>query len=483
MHKFDTKIQYLKYKAVKQVAIHAWKDDLLENVLNIPKEIVPGKVPTMRCCVYKERAILSERVRLAMGGNKKNPNIIEVIDIACDECPAAGYQITDSCRGCLAHHCMEVCPKDAIYIDNDRRCRIDKTKCIECGKCASVCPYTAIISRQRPCMLACKVKAISITDNGAAHIDKDKCIECGACMYQCPFGAISEKSFILNVIDMINKSNNGTKYPVYAIIAPSLITQFSYVKPGQVLTAIKKLGFNQIFEVAQGADIVAYNETKELSEKGFLTSSCCPAFVSYIRKSFPELTPFISSNLSPMGALAKYMKEQDPDCRIVFIGPCTAKKSEIQQKPLKGLVDAVITFEELLALFDSKDIELENLEETEIDNASYFGRIFARSHGLTDAIEQAIKEQDLPQDFKFKPVVCDGIDQCKVALMRKLKNLLDGNFIEGMACNGGCVGGAGILTRMPSYDKLKTCTDNYGKQATTETITDSINSLPNIKRD
>ena len=481
MHKFDTKIQYLKYKAVKQVAIHAWKDDLLENVLNIPKEIIPGKIPTMRCCVYKERAILTERVRLAMGGNGKNPNVIEVIDIACDECPAAGYQITDSCRGCLAHHCIEVCPRGAIYVDHDRRCRIDKDKCIECGKCASVCPYTAIISRQRPCMVACKVKAISINESGSAQIDNDKCIECGSCMNQCPFGAISEKSFILNVIDMINKSNGGTKYPVYAIIAPALSTQFIYAKHGQVLTAIKKLGFNQVFEVAQGADMVAYKETEELAEKGFLTSSCCPAFVSYIKKTYPDLVPFISSNLSPMATLAKYMKEQDPECKIVFIGPCTAKKSEIRQPHLKDIIDSVITFEELLALFDSKNINPEELEETELDNASYFGRIFARSRGLTDAIAQAVKEQNI-RDFEFKPVVCDGIDQCKVALMKKLKGLLDGNFIEGMVCPGGCVGGAGILTRAISPEKQKASAESYGKEASTKTITDSINSLPNLKR-
>lgn len=480
MHKFDTKIQYLKYKAVKHVAIHAWHDDLLENVLNIPKEIVPGKVPTMRCCVYKERAILTERVKLAMGGNRKNPNVIEIIDIACDECPAAGYQITDSCRGCLAHHCIEVCPRDAIYVDHDRRCHIDKEKCIECGKCASVCPYTAIISRQRPCMVACKMKAISINDDGYAHIDNDKCIECGSCMNQCPFGAISEKSFIINVIDIIRKSDEGRKYPVYAIVAPSIATQFSYAKPGQVITAIKKLGFTQVFEVAQGADMVAYKETQELAEKGFLTSSCCPAFVSYVEKFYPELVPFVSSNLSPMATLAKYMKEQDPTCKIVFIGPCTAKKSEIQKPELKDYINVAITFEELLALFDSKDLVLEDLEETELDNASYFGRIFARSHGLTDAIEQSIKEQNLSEEFEFKPVVCDGIDQCKVALMKKLKNLLDGNFIEGMACTGGCVGGAGILSRSRAVEKQKATAEEHGKKAKTQTITESINSLPKI---
>ena len=238
--------------------------------------------------------------------------------------------------------------------------------------------------------------------------------------------------------------------------------------------------FYKVFEVENGVDMVEYKEYKELAEKGFLTSSCCPAFVSYVQKFYPELVPFISSNLSPMATFAKYLKEQNPACKIVFIGPCTAKKSEIQKPELKDYINVAITFEELLALFDSKELVLEELEETELDNASYFGRIFARSHGLTDAIVQSIKEQNLSEQFEFKPVVCDGIDQCKVALMKKLKNLLEGNFIEGMACAGGCINGAGILSRSHAVEKQQKVVEDYGKTAKTQTITESINSLPKI---
>ena len=302
MRKFDTKVQHLKYKVLREVARHAWKGDLIDHIVDIPKEIIPGKTSTMRCCIHKERAILSERVKLAMGGNKNNPNVIEVIDIACDDCPTSGYDVTEFCRGCLAHRCEDVCPRDAIEFDEHQKAHINKSKCINCGKCAQACPYSAIINRKRPCENACKVKAISPAEDGSASIDNNKCISCGACVYQCPFGAISDKSFMLNVIDMIKKSDNNKKYKIYAVVAPSISGQFSYAGAtlGQVVNGIKRLGFYSVIEAALGADMVAYKEAGELSEKGFLTSSCCPAFVSYIQKQFPSLKDNISHNLSPM---------------------------------------------------------------------------------------------------------------------------------------------------------------------------------------
>lgn len=472
MRKFDTKVQHLKYKVLREVARQAWADTLLENVLDIPKTIVPGKTSTMRCCVYKERAILSERVRIAMGGDKENPNVIEVIDIACDECPAAGYEVTDSCRGCLAHRCEDVCKKGAISFDHNHVAHIDKSKCIECGACAKVCPYSAIVNRKRPCQIACKVKAISINDDNAAAIDNNKCIQCGACVYQCPFGAISDKSYILNVIDLIKKSEDNSKYKVYAMVAPSISSQFTYAKLGQVVKGLKELGFFTVVEAALGADMVAQAESKELAEKGFLTSSCCPAFVQYIEKSFPQLKEFVSHNLSPMATLAKYIKLTDPTAKVVFIGPCTAKKAEAQLESVKPYVDTVLTFEELQALFDSRDIDITALEEDVLDNASYYGRIFARSGGLSDAVKQGLIEQNI--DFDLKAIPCDGIEACRTALLRKSKNVLDANFIEGMACVGGCIGGAGCLTH---GEKNKSQVDEYGKEALEKTITDAVSLL------
>ena len=472
MRKFDTKVQHLKYKVLREVARQAWNDTLLENVLNIPETIVPGKTPTMRCCVYKERAILTERVKIAMGGDKDNPNIIEVIDIACDECPSAGYEVTDSCRGCLAHRCEDVCKKGAISFDHNHVAHIDKSKCVECGQCAKVCPYSAIVNRKRPCQNACKIKAISINEENAASIDNDKCTGCGACVYQCPFGAIMDKSYILDTINLIKNSHNNKEYKVYALVAPSISSQFTYAKLGQVITGLKELGFYTVIEAALGADMVAHAEAKELAEKGFLTSSCCPAFVTYIKTAFPDLTPLISHNLSPMAALAKYIKDTTDNSKVVFIGPCTAKKAEAQRDDVKPYVDAVLTFEELQALYDSKDIDITTLGEDVLDNASYFGRIFARSGGLSDAVTQALKEQNI--EFDLKAIPCDGIEECKMALLKKSKNVLDANFIEGMACKGGCIGGAGCLTH---GEKNKAEVDKYGREALEKTISEAISVL------
>ena len=475
MRKFDTKVQHLKYKVLREVARLAWDGKLLENILDIPTMLVPGKHPTVRCCVYKERAILGERVKIAMGGDKNNPNVIEVIDIACDECPVGGFEVTNACRGCLAHRCEDVCKFGAISFDHNHVAHIDKSKCKECGACAKVCPYAAIVSRKRPCQNACKVKAISMNEDKAATIDNSKCIQCGACVYQCPFGAISDKSYIVDAIEILKNSQRNSpdsKQKAYAIVAPSISSQFSYAKLGQVITGLKKLGFNDVIEAALGADMVAMAEAKELSEKGLLTSSCCPAFVQYIKSQFPALVEHISHNMSPMAVLAKYIKETTPGAKVIFIGPCTAKKAEAQLEEVKQYVDCVLTFEELQALFDSRDFDLSAFEEGVLNNASYFGRIFARSGGLTDAATQAMKEQNI--DFEIKPVVCDGIEACRMALLKLSKGALDGNFIEGMACIGGCINGAGCLTH---GDKNKAEVDKYGREALEKTIGDAISIL------
>ena len=478
MRKFDTKVQHLKYRVLKEVARFHWQGTLLENVMNIPSIIVPGKTPTMRCCVYKERAILAERVKLAMGGNPENHNVIEVIDIACDECPMGGYEVTGACRGCLAHRCEDVCKKGAITIDANQKAHIDKDKCVECGLCAKVCPYSAIINHKRPCEQACKIKAISMDENKAAKINDEKCISCGACVYQCPWGAINDKSYILDVIDYIKGSKNNTEYKVYAVVAPSIASQFVYAKLGQVLSGIKELGFYEIVEAALGADIVALNEAKELAEKGFLTSSCCPAFVSYVKKQFPDLAEFISHNLSPMATISKRIKEDNPNAKVVFIGPCTAKKTEFRKDDVAPYVDTVITFEELQALLDSKDIDVTTLPEQDIDDASYYGRIFARSCGLSEAVAEGLKERGI-DGFDLQAVPCDGIEACRVALLKASKKILDGNFIEGMACVNGCVGGAGCLTH-GEINKLKI--DKHGRLSMHPEISHAVNAMDKDKK-
>lgn len=470
MRKFDTKVQHLKYRVLREVARSAFQNDLHHAVYSIPLKIVEGPKATMRCCIYKERAIVGERINLAMGGNAKNPNVIEVLDIACDECPVGGYEVSDACRGCIAHRCEDVCKLGAISFDKYQKAIIDKDKCVECGKCASVCPFSAIANNKRPCQNSCKVKAISMDEDKKAIIDNKKCISCGACVYQCPFGAIMDKSYIVDVVELIKASENNNNYKLYAVIAPSIAGQYSYANLGQVISGIKKLGFHTVVEAALGADMVASAEADELMEKGFLTSSCCPAFVDYIRKQFPALAIHISHNLSPMATIAKYIKKTDPQSKVVFIGPCTAKKMEMQRPEVASYVDSVITFEELQALIDSRDIDLSTLPIESLDNASYFGRIFARSGGLSEAVKEAIKEKGI-ENFDLKPMICDGIEACRTALLKASRNVLPNNFIEGMACSGGCIGGAGCLTH---GDRNKNEVDNYGKESLEKTILASI---------
>ena len=465
--RFDTKVQFIKYKVLSEVARHAYKGDLTENLLKIPKVISPGPDSAIRCCIYKERAIVAERLELATNGVKKGQNVISVINIACDECPVEGYRVTDDCRGCLAHRCKLACPKGAITFKENLRAKIDKNLCVNCGQCAKACPYSAIQRRKRPCISACKANAISTGEDGAAHINDEKCITCGSCVYQCPFGAISDRSSIVQIIEKLKDTNNH----VYAIVAPSIASQFDYAKVLQVVTGIKKLGFYEVVEAALGADMVAYSEAQELVEKGELTSSCCPAFVRYIKRNFPMLAEKISHNPSPMVALSRYLKSIDDKAVTVFIGPCTSKKREALETE-DGAVDFVMTFEELQAIFNGKEIEIAELEETPLDNASYFGRIFARIGGLTEAAAQAIKEQNL--DFEVKPCVCDGIDNIKLALNKMKRGQADFNFLEGMACLGGCIGGPCNITH-EIKDKMDV--DRFGKTTKQESITSSLNKL------
>ena len=265
---------------------------------------------------------------------------------------------------------------------------------------------------------------------------------------------------------------------MYAVIAPSISSQFTYAKLGQVITGIKQLGFYAVVEAALGADMVAYEECKELYDKKFLTSSCCPAFVSFIEKNFPQLKDKISHNLSPAATISKYIKEHHENVKVVFIGPCTAKKMEYQKESVRPYIDSVITFEELQALFDGKEIDITSLPETALDNASYYGRIFARCGGLGEAVAEGLKERGLT-DFECKSVSCDGIEECRIALLKASKGVLDANFIEGMACVGGCIGGAGCLTH---GEKSKAEVDKYGKEAMEKTIQDAI-SLVNIRKE
>ncbi len=468
MYKFDTNVQLLKYKVLRELIKKAYEDDLDNAYVDIPKIISPGPKAELRCCIYKERAIVQERLKLAMGGDKSNPNVVEVIDIACDECPIDGIFVTPACRGCIIHRCKDVCPKGAITIV-DKKAVVDKEKCIECGLCTKACPYSAIIQQHRPCITSCKVKAIKMGENKKAVIDNEKCIACGACVYQCPFGAIADKSFVLEGIKILKESQNNTKYKVYALIAPSIVSQFKYAKVEQVVTGIHKLGFHQVVEAALGADITLYHEANEFKEKGILTTSCCPSFVMFVEKYFPDLKKYVSGSVSPMVEAAKLIKRADPTGKVIFIGPCTSKKLEYRMEKTEGAVDNVLSFEELQAFFDARGIDINSLEETPLDNASFYGRIFAKSGGIAQGIKDVAASMGVDN---LKPVAMNGIDECRVNLLKLKLGKAAENFFEGMACDGGCLNGALCLNHGP---KNVVDVDKYGNEAKEKDIFASVN--------
>ncbi len=469
MRVFETSVQELKNDVLRAVARLAWKDDLQTGILDIPEEIIPGPEAKMRCCIYKERAIISQRVKMAMGGDKSNPSMVEVLDIACDECPVTQIAVGPACRGCIATRCVHSCPKEAISIVNHKAV-IDHSKCITCGKCVSACPYGAIEKNQRPCERGCKAGAISMGENKKAFVDPAKCTSCGTCTYQCPFGAIMDKSFIVDAVQLL-KGAERWHYPVYAAVAPSIAGQFAPADLGQVITGLKELGFCQVVEVALGADMTAAREAEELTEKGMLASSCCPAFVDFVEKNFPEQAHFISQTPSPMVMTARHIKEKDPAAKVIFVGPCVAKKREIHLGKTMGAVDCALTFEELYALFESRDIELTELEPTPLDQASGFGRSFAHSGGVSAAVAQALKERG--SEFDLKPQACSGLEACRLAFLKAAKGVGDVNFIEGMACEGGCVLGPAQLIRSPRNqgDVVR-----HAKQAEGRTIQEALDT-------
>ncbi len=469
MRHYETSVQELKDKVLTAVARLAWNDKLQSaEVMDIPEQIIPGPEAQMRCCIYKERAIIGSRVKMAMGGDRANPAMVEVLPIACDECPVTEISVGPTCRGCIAHRCAEACPKGAITIQ-DHRSVIDHSKCILCGKCVAACPYGAITKNMRPCERGCPVKAITMGPDRKASIDVNKCIACGECVVQCPFGAIMDKSYIVDVIQLLIGADKWG-YHVYAALAPSFVGQFEGT-PGQMAAALKEMGFYDVAEVALGADLTAVHEAAEFEERGGepMTSSCCPAFVAFVEKHMPDQAHLVSHTPSPMVMLGRHIKDRDPLAKVVFIGPCVAKKREFQLGRTRAAIDLTITFEELYAMLTAKGIELSKMKELPLDHASGFGRSFAAGGGVAAAVGQALKEKGSAVEARTLP--CSGIEECKIALLKMSKGLLPENFIEGMACQGGCVQGPAVIMRSP---KNKAEVAKHAKQAGERTINGAV---------
>ncbi len=452
----------IRTKLLIKIAETFLNDDI-ENIDRLPLNLRPKDEDHNRCCVYKDRAIIKYRTMATLGHSIEDETdelkplsvyakealereeddkpVLTVIDIACSGCIKAQYMVTNACRGCLAQPCRLNCPKDAITIVNGQA-KIDPELCINCGKCKEVCPYHAIIHVPIPCEEACPVNAISKDEDGKEHIDHEKCINCGKCLVSCPFGAIVETS---QIIDVIKNIKNKDKKMV-AMLAPAIVGQF----PGTIknmATALKKLGFNKVVEVASGADITTNKEAEEFVEnmkKGqeFMTTSCCPAYVNAVNKHIPELKPFVSHTETPMYYTAEMVKDEDPNATTIFIGPCLAKRVEAQRS---NLVDFVLTFEEIGAMLVAKDIMVAECEETEFDTiseASAQGRGFPITGGVAAAVAHKVGDK---AEIKVEKI--DGLDAVSMKRLKKFaqKGCEGCNIVEVMCCEGGCVAGPRVL--------------------------------------
>ncbi len=456
----------IRKKVFTEVAKMAYSGGDYTKAEDLPYLIVPGDQPLHRESIFLERAIAGERVRLAMGLSIRSvqtrtlmtegmdhaviakqyyePPLVNIIPYACHVCPTNQYRVTESCQNCLAASCQKVCPRDAISFVNGKS-HIDTGKCIKCGKCAAACSYHAIIHLERPCQAACGMDAIGMDENGRAVINQDKCVACGQCLVSCPFGAIVDKGQIYQVVRSIVQGDQ-----VIAIVAPAFIGQFGkHSTPEKFTTAMKMLGFDRVVEVAVGADMCTIEEAKDFLEKvpkeqDFMATSCCPAWHAMVHKLFPAQSKNISMTLTPMVFTARLMKKQYPDCKVVFVGPCAAKKLEAIREDIRSDVDFVLTFEELQGMFEAKDIDFSQLSDGEsMNEGTAAGRGFAVSGGVAQAVTNLIHETH--PDLEVKTARAEGLRECRKMMTMAKAGKYKGYLLEGMGCPGGCVAGAGTI--------------------------------------
>lgn len=476
MRGIETQVRKTRRRIFKEVASLAYQsENLIDDMEALPYKIINYDESIYRESIYRERAIVRERLRLAMGMSLRpenqpvhvtqgleesnidekyyEPPLMQVIPSACNSCPVNRYEVTNKCMGCVAHPCNEVCPRDAIRMVNGKSV-IDQEKCIKCGKCKAICPYDAISHQVRPCAAACGVNAIKDDARGRAVIDNDLCVSCGQCMVNCPFGAIADKS---QIFQLIKAMKSGRK--IIAQVAPAFVGQFGpKVTPDMLKSALKELGFADVYETAIGADLGAVAEAQHYvhevvnGELPFLLTSCCPSWSVLAKKFFPETIDKISNALTPMVATARIIKKEHPDAQVVFIGPCASKKLEASRRTVRSDVDFVITFEELVGMFEAKGILLEEIQAMDqMKDATAAGRGYGVAGGVASAIEDCIREYY--PDVEVNVEHAESLAECRKMLMLAKAGKKNGCLIEGMACPGGCVAGAG--TNIPVVQAQK----------------------------
>lgn len=445
----------IRQQLVRKVVRLFNENRLIEGIDRIPLEISPRDIPAQRrCCIYKERAVvryklmpilglgieeeedeltpLSEFARIAIDRKETSKKVLTVVDEACTSCVKVNYIVTNICRGCVASPCIMNCPKNAIRFNASGTAEIKSEKCVNCGLCKEACPYSAIVYVPIPCEEVCPVNAISKNEKGIEQIDESKCIYCGRCQNACPFGSIFEISNLVDVLKSIRQ-----KEETIALVAPALFGQYD-VHPAKVMKAIEKIGFSKVVEVAKGAEMTAHHEAKELEHRlatgaPFMTSSCCPSYVELTKKHVESLQPFVSDTGSPMHFIAATTKMQHPEAKTVFIGPCVAKRKEAIDNEF---VDYVLSFSELDSIFEAMEINPADCEGSSLDRISGQARGFAVSGGVIAAIQA----EKLKIDVKTWAV--DGLNKKSINLLKAFaKGKAPAQFIEVMACEGGCIAG------------------------------------------
>ena len=482
-----SKLRRQIFTEIARLAFEGWDAKKFEN---LPYKIIPGEMAQYRDSGFVEREIVAERLRAAMGLSLRKytsyssvrhgidaslidekyyePPLIDIIKFACNRCAENRVFVTNACQGCLEHPCVDICPKGAVSI-KDGRSVIDESKCIKCGLCVNNCEYHAIIQQQRPCAKVCGMNAIHSDEYGRATIDHDKCVSCGMCLVSCPFGAIIDKSQIFQTITALKSG-----VPVYAAVAPAFAGQFGNVSLGQIRSAFQALGFTDVVEVAIGADLCAIEEAKdflaEVPEKQpFMATSCCPAWSVMAKKLFPEFEPYISMALTPMVLTGRLIKKQHPQAKVVFIGPCAAKKLEASRRTIRSDVDFVLTFEEFSSILEARDIDITQCEAVDsASRASGAGESFAVSGGVAKAVEDVIREMEPSR--QVMTVRAEGLPECKKMLQLAKAGKYNGYLLEGMACPGGCVAGAGSIA------PVKKATDAVYKMARSASVASPLQS-------
>ena len=468
----------IKNEILERIVEAFFSEDFENNARLIPYDMRPkGSDVPYRCCIYKERAILKERVKAGLGFaleeddetkllstfakeaiERKEPDTdpLTVLDAACVGCVPSRIYVTDLCQGCVARPCQTACKFGAISMV-DGKSKIDGSKCKNCKMCMRACPYNAIVKLAVPCEDACPVGAIHKDENNITRIDFDRCITCGKCVAACPFGAVNEKSQLVDIMKNIKAPDKK----LVAMIAPSIAGQFG-CSIYKLKSAIKKAGFDEVIEVAQGADITTINEAKEFEERmeegaPFMTTSCCAGYNNLTATSLPEIQEFKSTTGTPLFYTAQIVREQYPDAISVFVSPCVAKRKEGMNNED---VDYVMNYQELSALIKGRKIDIEECEEEKFDKeSSKQARNFGVTGGVADAVCSVLKDKE-----SAKPYVIDGLTKDSIKELKKFakdKSCPDCNLIEVMCCEGGCIGGNAVIkSQRDAKKQLKTLLEN-----------------------